>query len=94
MWVRDLPGLQKFIILRCLEVDRILLFSSFTVSQPIELRTDEELFAVDTKPKTLIRDSILCPRPKNVDDLKLKCFQGLENSSAVSDPVIKRLFKF
>lgn len=57
--------------------------------KPFELRNDAELFTLDTRPGPLIRESVLTPKLAT-ENSSLRCFQGLENSSAVPDPVIKR----
>lgn len=59
-------------------------------SQAIEQKSNAELFSIDTKAKTLTHDSVRFPEPKSIDNSSLKCFKGLENSSAVQDPLIKR----
>lgn len=56
----------------------------------VEDKSDAELFQIDTRPKNLIRDSILAPKKTESNPLQLRCLQGLENSSAVQDPLVKR----
>lgn len=60
----------------------------FNYSKAFELRDDAELFTIQKKPQNLIRDSILCPTKK--EEPTLRCYQALENTSAVPDPLIKR----
>lgn len=57
--------------------------------KPFKLRNDAELFSIDTRPGPLIRESVLTPKLAP-ESSSLRCFQGLENTSAVPDPVIKR----
>ncbi|XP_065207482.1 ribosome biogenesis protein NOP53 [Planococcus citri] len=57
---------------------------------PFAKRKDDDLFTIDTKPSTLIRESLFTSKKEKARNLPLKCFAALENTSAVPDPVIKR----